>query len=336
MSASSTIRSTFAVLAMLLATASAHAQLFRAYVASDGNDANPCTLPQPCRLLPAALNAVASGGEIWMLDSANFNASSVSVSKSVTILAVPGALGSLVDNVGPALSIAGTGVKVALRNLVIVPLPGATAASGIEMTDGSELTVENCLLANHAFYGIVVSTAANVRISDTTIRNSGLDGVSLVNGASGTLTHVLINGSGRDGLSVTGTAVGTTTTAAIADSTLSDNTMHGVKAFSSNASAVVNVSVHDSRSVKNGDGLYAQSNAGALVSLSASNSLLAKNGSGMAASGSGVKAWAKGNTVNDNSIGFLNNAAVFESAGDNAVRNNGTDMFGTVTVIARS
>jgi len=49
----------------------AHAQLFRAYLAIGGSDSNPGTLPAPCRLLPAALNAVADGGEVWMLDSAN-------------------------------------------------------------------------------------------------------------------------------------------------------------------------------------------------------------------------------------------------------------------------
>lgn len=55
----------------LLASGAAHAQLFRAYLAIGGSDSNPGTLPAPCRLLPAALNAVADGGEVWMLDSAN-------------------------------------------------------------------------------------------------------------------------------------------------------------------------------------------------------------------------------------------------------------------------
>jgi hypothetical protein len=85
-----------ALAGLLLAAGTSHAQLFRAYLASDGNDANPCTLPQPCRLLPAALTAVASGGEIWMLDSANYNSAMVNIGKSVSILAVPGAVGSLV------------------------------------------------------------------------------------------------------------------------------------------------------------------------------------------------------------------------------------------------
>jgi len=85
-----------ALVAALWVCSIAHAQLFRAYLASDGNDGNPCTLYAPCRLLPAALNAVADGGEIWMLDSANYNTSTVVISKSVSILAVPGVVGSVV------------------------------------------------------------------------------------------------------------------------------------------------------------------------------------------------------------------------------------------------
>ena len=83
--------------AALLLSSSAGAQLFRSYIASDGSDANPCTLPQPCRLLPAALAAVADGGEIWMLDSANYNTGPVTIGKSVAILAVPGAVASVLS-----------------------------------------------------------------------------------------------------------------------------------------------------------------------------------------------------------------------------------------------
>jgi hypothetical protein len=67
----------------------AHAGLFRSYLSQNGNDAFPCNLQQPCRLLPTALAAVNDGGEIWMLDSANFNVSPVLITKSVKIFAIP-------------------------------------------------------------------------------------------------------------------------------------------------------------------------------------------------------------------------------------------------------
>jgi len=68
------------------------AQIFRAYLASDGSDA------------------------------ANYNTGSVNVTKSVSILAVPGAVGSVVSTGVEALRIVTAGLVVSLRNLVIVPL----------------------------------------------------------------------------------------------------------------------------------------------------------------------------------------------------------------------
>jgi hypothetical protein len=137
-----------AILSAALLSPAGHAQLFRAYLAVDGLDTNPCTLQLPCRLLPAALAAVASGGEIWMLDSANYNASSVTVAKSVTILAVPGVVGSLVAHGGPALLISGDSHKITVRNLVLVPLTGGTGTHGIHMTGLTLLRIENGVFAN--------------------------------------------------------------------------------------------------------------------------------------------------------------------------------------------
>ena len=88
---------------VLMAGGGAHAA-FRAYLSVNGNDANPCTVGSPCRLLPAALAAADPEGEVWMLDSANFNIGPVIITKSVTILAVPGALGSVVDDLCQAQS----------------------------------------------------------------------------------------------------------------------------------------------------------------------------------------------------------------------------------------
>src|SRR5579863_2258690 len=84
----------------LFAVSSAHATgtLQRAYVSSTGSDKHNCALASPCRNLNAALAAVQSGGEIWILDSGNFNDSSpstVTITQSVTILAIPGAAASV-------------------------------------------------------------------------------------------------------------------------------------------------------------------------------------------------------------------------------------------------
>src|SRR3954470_1497815 len=109
------VRQYLPALAVVLFAIAAHAQSFRTYLSSAGSDSNPCTVAAPCRLLPAALNAVSSGGEIWMLDSANYNAGNVNIAKSVSIMAAPGAVGSIVAVGGvPAITINTPGVKVAL------------------------------------------------------------------------------------------------------------------------------------------------------------------------------------------------------------------------------
>ena len=132
---------------------------FRAYLASNGNDLDPCTLQQPCRLLPAALAAADPGGEVWMLDSANYNTGTVSITKSVTILAVPGAVGSIVGNGSDGLSIATAAVKVILRNLVFVNITGNN--NGVLMTNGASLTVLDSIFYNMPNAAIFISNVGS-------------------------------------------------------------------------------------------------------------------------------------------------------------------------------
>jgi hypothetical protein len=152
------LRRTLMVLASVLALLGAGTAdaAFRTYLASNGLDTDPCTLQQPCRLLPAALAAVDPGGEIWMLDSANFNTGLVNITKSVTILAVPGAVGSVVANSADAMLINAASVKVVLRNLVFLNLAGASN-NGIYMTAGASLTVIDCQFSNLGNAGIFIT-----------------------------------------------------------------------------------------------------------------------------------------------------------------------------------
>jgi hypothetical protein len=325
-----------AIAATLLASASVQADLFRSYLASDGNDANPCTLAAPCRLLPRALTVVASGGEIWMLDSANYNTAQVEIAKSVTILAIPGALGSVVAAGGNAINIATPGVKVALRNLVIVPLPAAGGTNGISLSNGLSLTVEGCLVANLPGTGILAS-AGSVRVTDSTIRDNGVHGISIRNGARATVTRAAVSGNGDTGIHVYGGVPGTLTTADVSESSLDVNTANGAVALSDNGTAAVKVSMRNSRSVQSpGNGAVSRSEAGAAVTFSISNSTIANNGAGIVAQMAGSKVWASGNTVSDNAgAGLANSSGVFETAGNNAVRNNGGgDTSGAIAVVA--
>jgi hypothetical protein len=204
----------------------ADAQIFRAYLASDGSDANPCNLSSPCRLLPAALAAVADGGEIWMLDSANFNSATVNITKSVSILAVPGAVGSVIATAGPAFSIATAGVKVSLRNLVIGPFSSG-ATWGVLMLAGSELTVDGCVLANLPSGGINVNAIAKVRVLNTIVRNTGM-GLFFGSGVTATVAHVNVAGSTTFGIQTAANAAATTTSVDINDSIVSGSGAAGI------------------------------------------------------------------------------------------------------------
>ena len=217
---------------LLLASGTAQAQLFRSYIASDGSDTNPCTLAQPCRLLPAALTAVANGGEIWMLDSANYNTATVSITKSVSILAVPGAVGSIVSlGGGAAVSIATSGLRVTLRNVSIGPLAGvAGATNGVEMNAASTLTIEQSLIANLPGNAITVGPFGSLRVADSTLRNNGEYAINLDVEVRAVVvsTHMLDNVGG--GVSATGGSVGTVTTATVSDSVMSGG-QYGVTAY---------------------------------------------------------------------------------------------------------
>jgi hypothetical protein len=70
-----------------LGTAPAHARA-RVFVASYGNDANPCTFGSPCKTFQQAVDVVDTGGEVTAIDSAGFGP--ITIIRSVTITSPPG------------------------------------------------------------------------------------------------------------------------------------------------------------------------------------------------------------------------------------------------------
>ena len=322
------------VVACLVAFASVplHAQLFRAYVSGAGVDTNPCTLQQPCRLLPAALTAVASGGEIWMLDSANYNTGQVNVTKSVTILAVPGVVGSVVaTGGGHAININTAGVKVALRNLVIVHLTSST--NGISFASGSELHVTGCEIGRVQGTGIYASAPnSKVNVENTVLRdmNTGLYAVdSVVATLEG--VHVTGNTAGitiSDGARVT-----------VANSVVSGN-IYGVQVYTTSGAA--RAVVEGSSLTGNLIGAYAQAAvAGGIAHLSVSRSDVSHNQSfgfqGIEAASATTVMVADANTVSHNNVGFQfgSGPPVILSRGNNMLTFNVADVAGgSLTALA--
>ena len=314
MSTRTTLRCTVAFLAALLLSGYAHAQLFRAYLASDGNDANPCTLAQPCRLLPAALAAVAHGGEIWMLDSANYNTATVTIGKSVSILAIPGTVGSVVATGGPAISITAASLEVALRNLVLVPLPGAGGTEGVSMTGASSLTIEQSVIANLPSHGVLVDGTGAVKIADTIIRNNGGVAVGLLGGASATIATTQMLGNAAGGLIAYGTSAATMA-ASVADSVVSGGPQgYGLRAHSAIAGAVTRIFVTRSTIEGASLGLFCSTEGLGIAYVTVSYTTVTDNGRGWYIDGALAAIRSLGNNhIADNtnaSVGSLTAAAL--------------------------
>src|SRR5262249_35266547 len=117
----------------------ADATTFDTYVASFGNDENPCTLTAPCRTLAEALTQTSSGGEILILDSGDYDA--VTITQSVSIVTAPGVHAGINVASGNGATINGSGIKVILRGLTI---QGTGGTYGIYFQSGASLHVSPC------------------------------------------------------------------------------------------------------------------------------------------------------------------------------------------------
>jgi hypothetical protein len=302
-------------LASVLAVAilPAHAVgLFRAYLASDGLDSNPCTVNAPCRLLPAALTAVTDGGEIWMLDSANYNTATVLVTKSVTVLAVPGAVGSVVATGGPAIQSSTPGIRIALRNLVIVPLPGTGGNNAVVAFDVASLALEDCVVTGHLGHGLYVNGTVALRVTRGIFRDNVNSGIFMTGGTVAAISGVQVLNNGASGIVVYANSA-TPTTASISDAVISGNGSSGVEIQ-----------------------MFNSGNKGRAFITRSTISDHA-TGAGVAASAlpSGTAVLTVGySMIAGNSIAFSQNGlAVVESLGNNVVRQNATFSAGTLTTV---
>lgn len=313
MKATRSISMLLALCAAALVSPLAGAQgLFRTYLQSTGNDANPCTVQAPCRLLPRALVTVADGGEIWMLDSANYNTSTVIIDKSVTILAIPGVTGSVVATGGAqAISIATAGTRVALRNLVIRPLLGAST-SGITFTAGDRLSVEKCVIFGLAS-GAAIHAAGGlkVKVTDSILRNNA-NGVLVENLSAVDIAATKITGNSLHGVFVNASGSGNTD-ASISDSIVSDNGV-GARAFSGTSGSVGRIFANRATAAGNATNGFASEATGSGTTLvSLGSNLIDKNATGILQSGAG---------------------ATVRTVGTNYLSDNGNNVIGTLTPLA--
>jgi hypothetical protein len=287
-------KSLLALACAALASGAAQAQIFRAYLSITGNDANPCTVAAPCRLLPAALNAVADGGEIWLLDSANFNAGTVNVNKSVSIVAAPGQVASIVAAGGqPALVVGNPGLTIGLRNLAFTKNANNPGTTGVYVTAASQVSIENCLFANLATQGIWLNGGtAVVHVRDSVFRNIANNAMLVMNGGTAyVLRSQFFSTGGLNARLETGTA---TTTLEVADSQISGGNT-GVAASMVAASGTTRAFVTRSTIQGMTAALYAQTADSGSATVAVSSSSIVGNNQPYFTMGTGAAIKSMGN-----------------------------------------
>ena len=205
---------------LLLLSSAAQAQLVR-YVASTGNDANPCTSPAaPCRTLQRGINSAPSGGEVKLLTSVDGNAT---IDRSLTISGNGATVsGSIVVNNASA--------TVVLRNLHLF---GTGHNVGIEVTAAASVHIMRCTVERFAEHAIVSGgPAVQLFVTDTVVRDNGGPGITVHEagaeiGDIGSMTLNVhksrIENNGADGLLLLGVGG-----ASISQSVISGNHANGI------------------------------------------------------------------------------------------------------------
>jgi len=292
----------------LSAATNAMATAQRTFVASNGNDANPCSIVSPCRAFAAAIAQTIAGGEVIVLDSAGYGP--VTISQSVSLIAPAGVYAGISVASGNGVTIATAGVAVTLNGLTINGIGGA---NGILMTDGVSLQVENCTVSGfnlNATAAINISAFAEVVISNTVVTKSNI-GIALDGGVNAHISNVKAINNTAQGIVMGGTN-NAPTFAIVSESIASHNGDYGFVVLGQNAFAQGGLGacsicsrtmtvVNSSSSGNSGSGMGAVG-TGAMMSVSSST---AANNSGFGLNrdfGSTVRS-AQNNVLTDNQLG---------------------------------
>ena len=146
----------------------------RTFVASKGNDANPCSLTSPCRGFAAAVAQTNSGGEVIVLDSAGYGP--FSVTKSITISAPAGVYAGVTQTLATAaITVAAAATSVVrLRGLTVTGV-GPGTGDGILFSGGGMLELEKVEVSGFATtgkQGLLVQATGQLHIHDSAFHDN--------------------------------------------------------------------------------------------------------------------------------------------------------------------
>jgi hypothetical protein len=202
------------VLASVVVSHAATPQM-RTYVSGTGSDNNPCSASSPCKTFQAALALTIVGGEIYVLNSANYGP--VTINKAVTITS-EGTIGGILATSGAGITIAaGANDVVNLRGLDIDG--GNSASNGIQFNSGQSLNIERCVIHNFTNSGINFSSSgiSGLVVSAIVVSSNASNGIlisSSGSGATGALNRVTASANGV-GILANGGSVNVTITEAV-------------------------------------------------------------------------------------------------------------------------
>jgi len=277
----------------------------RTFVSGTGSDSNTCTRALPCQTLPYAINQVATGGEVYVIDALDTPGIffPVTITKSVSIIGAGARSG-----ITGALTVAPeAGGQVLLKGLDI----NALGSDGILVqTSGITLVVDDCTIVN-GFFGITF-VPSGTATSNLVVRNSTISR----DNAGGT-------GSNTAGIFVQPVSTGTTGKAVVVvENTNVNNNTYGIRAFDYSVVTVRNSVV--TQSTWAGIRSEAQASPPGPVTIFVEHSQVSHNGgNGVLALGSTATMRLSDVTITDNGAGivYLNGGIVY-SFGNNSVSGN--------------
>lgn len=337
----------------------------RQFVASTGNDADPCTLAQPCRSFGVAVAAVDPRGEVIVLDSAGYGP--VTITKAVSIVAPagvhagitvpPGQDGVTIDAPGPAVTVNLEGLTIDGR-----AFGGIGGNYGIRVINATDLIVSNCSIRGMLHDGINVGGGATLRAR--VYKSTSSDNVG--NGFFINYGTASIDSSHFDHNLNSGIVAMDSTTIVVKNSTATANGSYGVRLMASASTETIGV-VDSSALMANGSGGAQAVSSGsfsaahldvirstasrsdnlgisALVTgtgsafVRATGNIVSDNAShAISADGAGAQVIATGNSVSQNfgaGLAGLNGGQI-SSGGDNTVYGNSPDTLGAVSTLTK-
>jgi hypothetical protein len=293
------LQAAFALCALIVSIAASAAQ--QTFVASNGSDANPCTLALPCSSLGAAVTQTSSGGEVIVLDSGSYGP--VTITASVSIIAPSGVHAGVVVFSGDGIAVNAPGAIVTLRGLTI---SGQGGTNGINATSVGQLRVEGVHVSGFASY-----------------KAYGL----LFAAANGSLTaiHSVFEGNW---IGIESEPSRGSTVSIVVDDTALTHNAAGYRSIGPGTTNATITRTNVSANSENG-----------LLPIGSSTDTLALEGCVVSNNGFiGIETLGKvvlsNNTITGNEIGVYSMGGAIETRGNNTVRQNGTNVVGSLTAVS--